>query len=108
MGLTIHYSFRSDAGSPEQARHQVEKLRQAALDLAMAEVSEVVEFSEADCGPAAGREGVTRWLITQAHCLVDLGEAGYRLVPPTRFFAFTAWPGRECEVATFGLRFTPN
>ena len=45
MGLTIHYSLKSDADSPAAARQQIEKLRQAALDLPMAEVREVVEFA---------------------------------------------------------------
>jgi len=45
MGLSIHYSLKSDAANPEQARRLVEQLRQAALDLAMLEVGEVVEFS---------------------------------------------------------------
>ena len=44
MGLTIHYSLRSTVASPEKARQLVEQLRQAALDLAMSEVSEVMEF----------------------------------------------------------------
>ena len=35
MGLTIHYGLKSDADSPARARQQVEKLRQAALDLPM-------------------------------------------------------------------------
>ncbi|MGA2621590.1 MAG: hypothetical protein ABSF26_28650 [Thermoguttaceae bacterium] len=51
---------------------------------------------------------MTRWLITQAHCMVDLGEAGYRPVPPTHFFAFSAWPGDECEVANLGLATYPE
>ena len=38
MGQTIHYSLKSDADSPAAARQQVEKLRQAALDLPLAEV----------------------------------------------------------------------
>jgi hypothetical protein len=45
MGLTIHYTLRSTVTGPEKTRQLVEQLRQAALDLAMSEVSEVIEFS---------------------------------------------------------------
>ena len=58
MGLTIHYSLKSDADSPAAARQQVEKLRQAALDLPLAEVGEVIELPGAECDPerqAGGR-----------------------------------------------------
>jgi len=49
MGLTIHYELRSDATSPEQARPLVVQLRQAALDLAVWEVGEVMESSGPAC-----------------------------------------------------------
>ncbi len=44
MGLTIHYSMKFDADSPMRARQLIERLRQAAIDLPMAEVGEVREF----------------------------------------------------------------
>jgi hypothetical protein len=109
MGLTIHYSLKSDAGSPAQARQQVERLRQAALDLPMAEVGEVVELTGAECDPEIGNkddEG-KRWLLIQARRIIQIGE-GYYFATPTHVIAFAAWPGEECEVANLGLATYPD
>ena len=105
MGLTIHYSLKSDADSPERARQLVEKLRQAALDLAMAEISEVAEFSETACD--ADQDHENRWLLIQARRLIQIGE-GYYFVTPKHVIAFSAWPGEECEVANLGLATYPK
>jgi hypothetical protein len=107
MGLTIHYSLKSDAADAEQAQQQVKQLRQAALDLAMSEVGEVVEFSGAACDFQTAEDDSLRWLLVQARRLVAIGET-YRLVVPIRVFAFSAWPGEECEVANFGLARYPK
>ena len=108
MGLTIHYSLKSDADRPVAARRQVEQLRQAALDLAMAEVGEVVEFAGAECDPEIGKqEDGKRWLLIQARRLIQVGAA-YHLVAPTHVIAFSAWPGQECEVANLGLATYPE
>ena len=109
MGLTIHYSLKSDADSPAAARQQVEKLRQAALDLPLAEVGEVIELTGAECDPEAGNkddEG-KRWLLIQARRLIQIGE-GYYFATPTNIIAFAAWPGEECEAANLGLATYPE
>ena len=109
MGLTIHYSLKSDADSPVQARQLVEGLRQAALDLAMAEVSEVIELTGAECDPEIGNkddEG-KRWLQIQARRMLQIGE-GYYFATPKHIIAFSAWPGDECEVANLGLAAYPE
>ena len=109
MGLTIHYSLKSDADGPTHARQQVEKLRQAALDLPMAEVGEVVELTGAECDPEIGNkddEG-KRWLLIQARRMLQIGE-GYYFATPTHVIAFAAWPGEECEVANLGLATYPD
>jgi hypothetical protein len=108
MGLTIHYSLKSDAASPSRARQLIEKLRQAALDLPMAEVSEVVELSGAECDPEIGeREDDKRWLLIQARRMLQIGE-GYYFVTPKHIIAFSAWPGEECEMANLGLAMYPE
>ena len=106
MGLTIHYSLKSDAASPEKARQLVEQLRQAALDLAMTEVGDVVEFSGPACDFHAATDDSHRWLLVQARRMIQAGEA-YDRVVPTHVIAFSAWPGEECEVANFGLACYP-
>ena len=99
MGLTIHYSLQSDAGSPAQARQQVEKLRQAALDLAMAEVGKVVEFAGAECELDGNKDDEgKRWLLIQARRMISFGKTLLHC-HPLDVIAFTAWPGEECEVA---------
>lgn len=107
MGLTIHYTLRSDAASPEQARHHVERLRKVALDLPMSEVGEVVEFSGDACNFKAAEDDSLRWLLVQARRMTRIGEL-YHLVVPIHVFAFSTWPGEGCEAANFGLAFYPD
>jgi hypothetical protein len=107
MGLTIHYSLKSDAIRPEQARQLVEQLRQAALDLAMAEVGEVVAVTGTACDFRTAEDDSLRWLLVQARRLIRVGEA-YRLVVPQRLFAFSTWPGEGCEAANLGLALYPG
>jgi hypothetical protein len=107
MGLTIHYQLKSDANSPEQARQIVEQLRCAALDIAMSEVGEVVELSEGAGNIQTEADDSIRWLRIQARSMISIGEA-YHLVEPIHFFAFSTWPGEECEVANFGLARYPE
>jgi hypothetical protein len=108
MGLTIHYTLRADVGSPERARAVVERLRQAAFDVAMTQVGEIAEVSGAGCDfRTADQDGRLRWLLVQARRLISIGET-YHLVTPIHVLAFPAWPGEECEVANFGLARYPG
>ena len=107
MGLTIHYHLRSDAAGPERARQQMEQLRQAALDLALLEVGEIVEFSGAACDFETCQDDLCCWLLIQARQLISIGET-YHLVKPTHVIAFSTWPGEGCESANFGLAQYPN
>lgn len=107
MGLTIHYGFRSEGNSVDDVRRLVQRLRQAALDLAMAKVGEVVEFSGAACSSRAAMDDSCRWLLTQARRLVAIGEA-YDFIEPIHVLAFSSWPGEGCEVANFGLAQYPD
>jgi hypothetical protein len=107
MGLTIHYTLKSDAMHPDQARWQVEQLRQAALDLALSEVGEVVEFSGPACCFETAEDDSLRWLLVQARRMMPIGKA-YGFVVPTRIFAFSTWPGEGCEAANIGLALYPE
>jgi hypothetical protein len=107
MGLTIHYDLQSDATSPGQAGQLVKQLRQAALDLAMSEVGQLVECSGSACRFQNAQDESLRWLLVQARRLISVGQAYYFAVP-TRLFAFSTWPGEGCEVANFGLAAYPE
>jgi hypothetical protein len=49
MGLTIHYGLQAPAGaSPKEAKALLEKVRTVALDLPVAEVSAIREFTGKD------------------------------------------------------------
>ena len=103
MGLTIHYSFESDAPNADHARRLVEQLHQVACDLPLAEVGEVVELA----GDEASHERVSddenrRWLLIQAMRLFERGETR-ALLKPLHVIAFTTLPGPGCEAANFGL-----
>jgi hypothetical protein len=102
MGLTIHYSLRSDAGSADKARRQVEALRQRALDLPFAEVGELVEFEGDDCRFERHDHPLVRWLLAQAAVPVLSDGRGSEVVP-LHVVAFRTWPGEGCEAANFGL-----
>jgi hypothetical protein len=108
MGLTIHYDLQSDADSPEQARKVVERLRQAALDLAMADVGEIVEREGPACDfSTAARDDPNLWMLVQARRLIPVGKT-YTFATPERMIAFSAWPGEGCEVANLGLAVYPQ
>ena len=108
MGLTCHYSLRSDASDATGARQLVEALRKRALDLPFAEVGEVVEItgSRCDCQKYDGNNPL-RWLIVQAGQHIER-EGTYYRVKPKHVVAFTTSPGNGCEDANFGLALYPS
>lgn len=102
VGLTIHYSLSPDAASPEDARRQVEALRQRALDLPFAQVGDLLEFRGEACDPGSHDHPGHRWLLVQAVRSVWPGEEHHE-VGPDHVIAFTADPGTGSETANFGL-----
>jgi len=102
MGLTIHYSLRSDARTPRAARQVVEQLRARALDLPLAEVGDLVEFRGDDCDFDKVERSPHRWLLIQASQHVERNGCHYR-VDPMHVIAFSTSPGNGCEDANFGL-----
>jgi hypothetical protein len=106
MGLTIHYSLRAKASTkPVAAKALLEELRKAALDLPVAEVSEVREFTpkdfENDTRDYPDKEWA--WALCQAGTYVDIGGGRSVDVNPESGFMLRVWPGEGCEEANFGL-----
>ena len=107
MGLTIHYSLKSDQQDPAQVRELVGKLRQRALDLPFAEVGEIIELNGADCDyEQCEREAPHRWLLIQAGRLVEQGHHSWK-VKPSHVIAFETLPGDGSEPANIGLCLYP-
>jgi len=102
MGLTIHYRLHADAPSAAVARQVVERLHQAAMDLPFVEVGDVVELAGDALRFDKAQNDEVRWLLVQSTHWIK-NETGVAQVRPSRVIAFTAWPGRGCEVANLGL-----
>lgn len=109
MGLTISYSLKSKVRKPERAKEQVEQLRQAALDLPFASVSDITEITDvASISPEVIRtDAELRWLMIQAertvrvHVVADMSKC--IRVAPEHIITFSAYPGDGCEVMNIGL-----
>jgi len=108
MGLTLHYSLKSNTRSPKKARELVAYLRGRALDLPFEQVEDIVELTGEDCDlDRRGRDDPHCWLLIQAGQYVDRpapggGTNSYRVVPK-HLIAFETFPGDGCEPANFGL-----
>ena len=117
MGLTIHYSFESEAANRMAARSLVESIRSLAMDLPFDEVGELIElrgkradFNHTEFQPG-GKLEEHRWLAIQACQYVAFpGDRSIHLtVPPQEIIAFETLPGPGCESANFGLcRYPPR
>ncbi len=107
MGLTIHYSLRSNALDPRQAREMIVRLHSRALDLPFARVGDIVELRGPECDVEnCERDDPNRWLLIQAGQYVDQqmeGESYADSVAPTHLVAFETLPGDGCEAANFGF-----
>jgi hypothetical protein len=103
MGLTIHYSLRSNARTAGEARHVVEQLRERALDLPFTEVGKLLELRGGDCDfENARRSPRLHWLLIQASQYVE--QDGLSLpVAPIHVIGFSTSPGEGSEAANFGL-----
>ncbi len=105
MGLTIHYSLKSNTRSPKKARELVAHLRGRALDLPFAQVEDIVEMAGEACDHAQNKQH--SWLLIQAGQYISRpapggGTYSYS-VPPSHVIAFETLPGDGCESANFGL-----
>ncbi len=112
MGLTIHYSLKSE-GDDAQARNLITALHRTAADLPFKELGDVVELSGAQCDfNRRQRNDPLRWLLIQSTQSVELksenGRQTWIEVTPSRIIAFRTWPGEGCEAANIGLCQYPN
>ncbi len=103
MGLTIHWTLKSQVRSPDAARGLIDQLREHALTLPFQRVGEPIDLE----GDAANFERVSRdaphrWLLCQAGAYFPHGERHFS-VPPSHVIAFETFPGDGCEPANFGL-----
>jgi hypothetical protein len=117
MGLTIHYALGMPARTkPETVRARLESLRQYALTLGLAEVSEIREFvGQKACHFEFYRhlKGPDRdwfWFLIQAMRHVPDPRnrpSGNHSITydaiPERVIGFRTQPGAGCEPANFGL-----
>ncbi|MGE0608442.1 MAG: hypothetical protein AB7O62_15205 [Pirellulales bacterium] len=108
MGLTIHYSFKSNLRGEPQVRSLVEQLRHRASDLAFQSVGPLVMLRDQECDfEGQPRDDPRRWLLVQCSERLERDWPGYgtciHSIPPTRVIAFSTWPGEGCEQANFGL-----
>jgi len=103
MGLTIHYSLRSNARSIAAVRQVVERLRQRPLDLPFKEVGPLIVLSGEECQYEHREQSdPLRWLLVQASQYVEKNGRHYT-VCPSHVIAFDAWPGDGCESSNMGL-----
>lgn len=103
MGLTIHYSLKSNSRSVRDIRHNVELLRQRALDLPFKSVTDLVELQGDDCDwQALADNDPNRWMLIQAGQYIERGGRNYS-VSPSHLIAFSAYPGDGCEEVNIGL-----
>ncbi|HEY9597360.1 MAG TPA: hypothetical protein V6D33_06780 [Cyanophyceae cyanobacterium] len=125
MGLNIHYSLKLDFGGAELAREKLTALRKFALDLAFADVGELVEFQAEDdtldldspkAEPLSDRKtrrskrdryDSQREIKANANRGIFY-ERYHFTVPAQQGIYFQAWPGEGCETALFGLATYPK
>jgi hypothetical protein len=106
MGLTIHYSLKTDCSDIDAVRSIVQSIRQWAKQLSFQEVGDIAEFHDNECGHD-DHDDPDRWLKIQARQYVQKGER-YVNVAPLHVIAFTTLPGDGSEPANFGLATYPK
>ncbi|MGA2496814.1 MAG: hypothetical protein ABSH20_03690 [Tepidisphaeraceae bacterium] len=107
MGLTIHYSLKTETPSIRTIRQMLSHLRQRALDLPFKSVGPLVELRGRACDfERQPPSSPHRWLLIQAGGSVEHGSCSYN-VSPRHLLAFETQPGDGCEAANFGLCLHP-
>ena len=104
MGLTIHYTLRSEGGSAAEIRSLIGKLQARATALPFQHVTPVIEFKEElpddwqeTLDPLAG------WLGLQSEYALQLGDEHWDMVPPAHAIGFVVCVGEGSEPAAFAL-----
>jgi hypothetical protein len=111
VGLTIHYEMTvPKKWSNQTIREKLEALRQACMDMAVVEVSELQEFKGDECAFADDKGEPFRWAKIQAARRLEsswnLSEFYFQLPNHAILFTVTVAPG--CEPMNLGVRdFSP-
>lgn len=107
MGLTLHYQFAAGTRPLTDVRHLIESLRQKALALPFANVSEIIELEGEDCRLIPGHHDDPHpWLKVQTIRFLLPNESETPVageIPPLHIIAFTIDPGDGSEPANVGL-----
>jgi hypothetical protein len=119
MGLTIHYSLKSNLTDAEQVQQAVHHMHQLALDLPFEQVGRIVDLRGRECDyedrrqelqeNEATKNGSLFWLLIQARESVccPWNKRMSMDVLPERIIGFDTWPGPGSESANFGLCLYP-
>lgn len=118
MGLTIHYTLKSEREDAKQVEQTIYKMRQLALDLPFEQVGQIVDLKGEQCNTDARRAELQNgdekneslfWLLIQAGKSIRCpwNKRISRRVNPTRIIGFDTWPGPGSEAANFGLCLYP-
>jgi hypothetical protein len=111
MGLTIHYSLKTDPLPTDEARKLVEQLRTFAGDLPFDEVGELVDGEESRSSVKQKVNAYTGMVLARTERPFSFrldGQDFGRFLRPSSIFAFSINPGEGCEQACFGLGLYPD
>ncbi len=106
MGLTIHYELTvPNNWSIETVREKLESVRQACMDLPVIEVSDLQEFTGAECRAGEDKAALFRWAKIQAGRTLDSpwqpGISHYQ--PPHHLLVFEVLLAPACEPMNLGI-----
>ncbi|HEX4793655.1 MAG TPA: hypothetical protein VH370_07690 [Humisphaera sp.] len=103
MGLTIHYSLRSDVADAAGARKLIEQLHRRARDLPFGSVGAIADLSGDACDfEQEEHEPEHHWLLIHAVANIQRGD-DWISATPTHVIAFSTSPAEGSESANFGL-----
>lgn len=103
MALTIYYDLQSRTSKIAEVRRIVRKLRQKALDIPFALVTDVFELhgKDTDFKLRPLSDPLKPMLVQVEKHLADFHDR----ITPEHIIGFTVHPGEGCELAHFGLAF---
>ncbi|MEW5933984.1 MAG: hypothetical protein AB1816_10405 [Bacillota bacterium] len=106
MGLSVYYWLRLAEGDPGAA---LGRLRQAALDLPVDAVGEVLHLRGEACSwRNAEEKDPLWWVLLQSRKSVQAGPGRWLDVEPVELHVFQVVLGSGCEPAVFGLARYPE
>ncbi|QDT59489.1 hypothetical protein SV7mr_19960 [Stieleria bergensis] len=101
MGITIHYSLKTDEQTEEEVRKIIHNLREQALELDLVSVSDIIELTGEECDLSTC-DKANRTLVTHARLDIS-GEDEVELLAPAKIIGFVANPGIGSEACHMAL-----